>query len=226
MDNSIWKWLGFAVPLPIFFSLVLYLADLGNAPAFYCGSALGGLMVIFAIQAWAGFRAYYRQVEVDQYAIRASALANTSDVRRAEAMQSMHPQTAAILLQYEKTIWLIEEANIDDVCEWWLRADPRINARFVEWVLENSNEYTIMPQHNRISDKTFTWSKTVSDRVMYKLFCDLLVARRMLTAGYGVAPGSWVQPWNPRRVGKRFGILLSEPEPQVDAAADDVVEQG
>lgn len=203
------SWLVPAVLVPVVFSLALALNGFG-AQGSVCAMGLVGVMMILAVQGWAGFRAYYRQVEVDQLRARRDALTLSAEGQLAEAFAHMHPETARLVLNYQKTVWLIDECDVDDVCTWYLKADPRINARFVEWVLLNSNMYAIMPAHGRLNDKAFNWDRTVSDRLMYQAFCDVLIRRHMLTDPNGNQPGLWIEPWNPARVAKRFGLVLEE----------------
>jgi hypothetical protein len=215
-ELNMWKWLVPAGMVPLLGGAAMWLAEFGGGFV-YCSAALVGLMLILAMQGWAGFRAYFREVESVQFERKRRALAETPEARMAEALRGLHPQTVMMILNYQKSVWLIDAADVNGLCEWHLRDDPRVNARFMQWVLENSNDYSIMPAHGRISDKAFTWSKTVSDRDMYKALSDLLVRKGILTEAYGNQPGFWNQPWNPVRVGKRWGLMLGEEEEAVES---------
>ena len=186
---------------------------LGFESAPFCALPLWLGVVVLCVQAWKGYRAFYGQVEIDQLRARREALSISAETQWAASFQAMHPETARLVLNYSKTVWLIDECEVGDVCEWRLGADRRVNARFVVWLLRNSNPYSILPMHN-LSDKKHTWDRVVSDYVMYRAFCDVLVRRQMLTEAHGNQPGLWIEPWNPERAAKRFGVehLMDEDE--------------
>lgn len=210
-----WSWVVSAAGFAVCFGVLLWLR---SYDAVFCSGAVLVLMLVLAIQSFKSFSAYWRQVDVDQFRARREALALSAEVQLADKFSHMHPETARLVLNYNKTVWLIDECDVDDVCAWYLKADQRINSRFFVWVLENSNDYSIMPAHGNLSDKAFNWDRVVSDRLMFQAMCAVLVNRNMLTEAHGNQPGLWIEPWNPRRAAKRFGVehLLEE---EVEAEA-------
>lgn len=203
-----WSWLVPAFGVAVCLLLVAFLRESGQP--LYCQGAVGFLVFVLAVQTMRSHSAYWRQVEADIFRTKREALTLSAEGQMAEAFAHMHPDTARLVLAYQRTVWLIDECDVNEVCDWYLKADPRINARFVEWVLKNSNPYSIMPAHGRLNDNAFHWDRIVSDRLMYQAFCDVLVRRHMLTEASGNQPGLWIEPWNPERVAKRFGMTLWE----------------
>lgn len=207
MEARNWKWMLPGGGVFVFAVLGFYLIErLSEYPAYVAF----GLAAVLFIQATAGFKAYYRTLETDLFVRRQNALADTAENRMATAMSAMHPGTAQIFVEHTKITWLVDEMDENEVCEWWLKEDPRINARFVEWLLANSNDYSLMPQNRVLNDGAKNWSATVTDRLMYQCFVEVLKRRRMLTEAHGNQPGLWISPWTPRTVAKRFGIPYEE----------------
>lgn len=200
-------WMIPAMMLASCLSLLLWLNDQSWSGSLYCMGAVVMVMFVLAVQTWKAYAAFWGQVANDQFRARREAMSLTSEGRWAESFRGMHPETARLVLSYSKTVWLIDECEVGDVCEWRLAADQRINARFVVWVLQNSNPYSIYPMHGNLNDGKHTWDRVVSDRLMYQAFCAVLVRRQMLTDANGNQPGLWIEPWNPQRAAKRFGVL-------------------
>lgn len=217
-DLRVWKWLVPAAVLPVIFFMALVFNDVGSVYAGYCARGLVMLMPIFAVQAWAGFRAYYAEVETMQLETRRRALADTAEVRLFEASRHMHPQTVELLLKHRREVWRIREMGGDELYTLVLDADPRINHHFLEYVLSHSNFFSIMPKR-MLSDKakSFDPTKVVTDYEMYDALHALLERRGWLTAGFGNQPGAWIEPWNPELVGRRFGVTFDEEEVAAEA---------
>ncbi len=203
-----WNWVVASGLLAVCLCLAIWVQSIGQPV--YCSSGLWLMVVILTAQAWKLYAAFWRQVDADQFRVRREALSLSAEGQMAEAFSRMHPDTARLVLNYQKTVWLIDECETGDLCEWYLKVDQRVNARFVEWLLKNSNPYSIMPMHGNLNDKKHTWDRLVSDYMMYRAFCDVLVRRHMLTEPSGNQPGMWIEPWNPERAAKRFGVSLEE----------------
>jgi hypothetical protein len=212
-----WEWLAPAMLLAFCLPVLNWARESDLPGGAMCGMAVFLVMLLLAGQAVKLYASYWGGVEAERFRAHREALATTAENQWAMAFRGMHPETARLVLSYSKTVWLIDECDQKDVCEWYLKADQRINSRFVVWVLKNSNLYSIMPQHGNLSDKAFNWDRVVSDRLMFQAFCAVLERRQMLTAAHGNQPGLWIEPWNPERVAKRFGVehLLEEEEGEV-----------
>lgn len=201
-----WEWLLPASLLAFCLPVLSWLRDADLPGGEFCWGAVFLVMLLLAGQAVKLYASYWGGVEADRFRAHREALALTAENQWAEAFRSMHPETARMVLNYSKTVWLIDECDVNDLCEWRLASDQRINARFVVWVLQNSTPYSIMPQHGNLSDKAFNWDRVFSDRLMFQAFCAVLERRNMLTQAHGNQSGLWIEPWNPARVAKRFGV--------------------
>lgn len=220
-----WKWMVPGMAAPILLVLQLWINDLAksaNAEMLtWCGFATVPMIAILAVQAWAGFNAYYRQIEVDQLSARRNALATTAEIRLFEATKGMHPEAVKLLLKHRLTVWRIRETPIEELADWVLDADPRVHYRFVEFILTNSNFYNIYPK-NRLNDKARSFDPTgaVTDYEQYDAFVSLLQNRLMLTEAFGNQPGCWIEPWKPELVARRFGVTLEAEEKEDLTAVD------
>lgn len=224
-ELRIWKWLMPAMALPALFVVAVVLSDVGNDLAWTCAGGLVMLMPVLAVQAWAGFRAYYREVDVSQKETLRRALADSAEVRLFEYARLMHPETVRLLLKHRREVWRVRELKGEDLCTWVLDADPRVNVGFLEHVLKHSNFYSIMPKR-LLSDKahSFDHEGAVTDYEQYDALVALLMRRGWLTAGFGNQPGAWIEPWNPELVGRRFGIELYDDDPP--SGSGQVVDDG
>jgi hypothetical protein len=185
-----------------------------------CGYASVPIIFILAIQAWAGFRAYYRQIEVDQFAEKRRALADTPENRLAESLRGMHPTTVQMFFKNRMEKWRIKETDIEELVDWVLDADPRIHVRFLEHVLNHSTGWAIMAKRTLV-DKSYSFDSTrvVTDYEQYDALIMLLQRRGMLTEGYGNEPGQWIEPWLPELIARKFGIEVEKDEEQTSAVS-------
>ncbi len=209
-DLKIWNWMVPGMAAGLLFGLVLWLGSLGTETAGYCALALVPVMLVLVLQTVSGHRAYYRQVEVDQLSQKRTALADSAEVRLFEACRGMHPEAVRMLLKHRLEVWRIKEMPAQDLLLAVLDADPRITLPFLEYVLQHSNPFSIMPKR-LLSDKAHSFDPrgVVGDYEQYDALQALLERRGWLTAGYGNQPGQWIEPWNPDLVARRFGVDAS-----------------
>jgi len=227
-EPRVWKWM---VPSALMVAMMPAAAWVnmvaernGWAWMLWCSLFLVGTMPLFGIQAWAAFAAYYRHMEIDDYASKRNALSTTAETRLFEYARSMHPETVKLLLLQRKVIWRVKEAKPGEMADWVLDADPTVRVAFVEYVLENSTKVKMMPL-NMLSEGAYTFDpeKLVTDREQYHAFHKLLINRGMATEAFGNQPGQWIEPWNPDLVSARWGIRLeSWEESEVQAASGPV----
>lgn len=213
-DPRAWKWLVPAIvmvalaPLGIWINMV---AERDGWPwLMWCNCLVVGTMPILGVQAWAAFVAYFRHLEVEDFAERRNSMSTTAEVRLFEMARTMHPDTVGLLLAHRKMKWRIKEAKQSDLVDWVLDADPRIRVEFVEYLLEHSTQYAMMPI-NKLSDGAhhFDPDKLVTDYEQYRAYHRLLINRLIATEALGSQPGQWIEPWTPELVARQFGIELS-----------------
>ena len=211
-EMKAWKWMVPAMGAGVVLALQLWVVDV-HVRFYMCGYATVPMICILAIQAWAGFRAYYRQVEVDQFVEKRRALADTPEIRLAEALRGMHPSAVQMFFKNRMEKWRIKETDIDDLVDWVLDADARIHVRFLEHVLNHSTGWAIMAKRT-LSDKAHSFDpmRVVTDYEQYDALVALLQRRGMLTEGYGNEPGQWIEPWVPALVARKFGLEVDGEE--------------
>jgi hypothetical protein len=210
-EPRIWKWMVPALLSPCPLILQLWLNQAGIPELLLCSFATLPAVMILAIQAAAGFGAYYREIEVRQLVEKRNALATTPETRLLELGHLMHPETVRLLLANRQVAWMIPETPQDELVDFRLEADPRVRWTFVEYMLRNSNDYSLMPK-NRLGDKSYVFDKRklVTDYQQYDAFFRILLNRGIVTEAHGNQPGLFIEPWNPARVARQFGISLED----------------
>jgi hypothetical protein len=181
--------------------------------ALYCAGSLIFVVVLLIVQTISGYRAYYRQIEVDQLSQKRTALADTAEVRLAEFMRQMHPETVRLFLKHRLEVWRVREMAGNELVTWVLDADPRINHEFVEYVLRHSNFYNLMPKR-LFNDKSYKFDPmgVVTDYEQYDALVALMQRRGWITDGHGNQPPVWIEPWKPELAARRFGLDISAEE--------------
>jgi hypothetical protein len=214
-DPRVWKWLVPAVGAVALVPLGMWINMIASRDGWpwllWCNCLVVGMMPLLGIQAWAAFTAYYRHLDVEDFSQRRAALSTTAEVRLFEMARTMHPDTVGLLLAHRKMKWRIKEAKQSDLVDWVLDADPRIRVEFVEYLLEHSTPYAMMPI-SRLSDGAYHFDpdKQVTDYQQYRAFHTILINRMMATESLGSQPGQWIEPWTRELVARQFGIGLAE----------------
>lgn len=223
-EPRIWKWMvpGMAMVAMIPLSGWMNMVAERNSWSWmlWCPFFLIGTMPLLGIQAWAAFSAYFRHLDIEDYASKRNSLATTAETRLFEYARTMHPETVKLLLLQRKVIWRVKEAKPGEMADWVLDADPSVRVAFVEYVLENSTKVKMMPL-NLLSEGAYTFDpeKLVTDREQYHALHKLLINRGMATEAFGNQPGQWIEPWNPELVAARWGIRLESWEDETPPPA-------
>jgi hypothetical protein len=222
-ELKIWNWMLPGMAAGILLGLAAWMSRSQSEMAFYCAGSLLFIAVILLVQASSGYRAFYRQIEVDQLSQKRTALADTAEVRLAEFMRQMHPETVRLFLKHRLEVWRVREMKGHELVTWVLDADPRINHEFVEYVLRHSNFYNVMPKR-LFSDKAYSFDPmgVVTDYEQYDALIALMQRRGWVTEGYGNQPPVWIEPWKPELAARRFGLDISaeEDEQSVDGSLE------
>lgn len=212
-ELKIWNWLVPGIVAGLLLGLAMWLMASGMSMALYCAGSLIFVVVLLIVQTISGYRAYYRQIEVDQFSQKRTALADTPEVRLAEFMRQMHPETVRLFLKHRLEVWRVREMAGNELVTWVLDADPRINHEFAEYVLRHSNFYNLMPKR-MLSDKSYSFDPmgVVTDYEQYDALVALMQGRGWITDGHGNQPPVWIEPWKPELAARRFGLDISAEE--------------
>lgn len=218
MRENMWSWMAPAMGAGGVFVLAVWISRSPVDLAQYCAGSLALVMLVLILQGMAGFRAYYRGIETAQFEARRRAQADTAEVRLFDACRGMHPEAVRLLFKHRLEVWRIREMPAPELLLAVLDADPRITLNFLEYVLEHSNPFALMPKR-MLSDKAHSFDPrgVVTDYEQYDALHALLERRDWLTAGFGNQPGQWIEPMNPELVARRFGITFER-----EAAAEAV----
>jgi hypothetical protein len=212
-DLRMMNWMLPGVVAGLLLGLATWMSRSTLEMASYCAGSLLFAALILLVQAFSGYRAFYRQIEVDQFSQKRTALADTAEVRLAEFMRGMHPETVRLFLKHRLEVWRVREMGANELVTWVLDADPRVNWTFVEHVLRNSNPYNVMAKRF-LNDKAHSFDplKVVTDYEMYDALVELLQRRGWVTEGHGGMPPVWIEPWKPELVARKFGLDVFDVE--------------
>lgn len=212
-ELKLFNWLIPGVLAGFMLGFALWLSQSELDMALYCAGSFFFVAVLLLVQAFSGYRAFYRQVEVDQFSQKRTALADTAEVRLAEFMRGMHPETVRLFLKHRLEVWRIREMRGEELYTMVLDADPRINLKFLDHVMKRSNPYSLMPKR-LLSDKAHSFDPmgVVTDYEQYDALAALLQRRGWVTEGHGGQPPMWIEPWKPEIVALRFGLTVFEEE--------------
>lgn len=223
-DLKMWNWLAPGIIAGFLLGIAMWLVASSLPMGSYCAGSLMFAVILLIVQTISGYRAYYHQIETDQYVARRNAMANTAEVKKFEYSQQMHPEALRLLLRHNVEVWRIMEMPANEILLPVLDADPRITLPFIEHVLRNSNTYYIMANRG-LSDKAHTFDprRLFTDYEQYKALHTLLEGRGWLTTAFGNQPGQWIEPWKPELVARRFGVnILTEEEEQSEEKSVEV----
>jgi hypothetical protein len=206
-ELKMWNWLAPGIVAGLLLGLAMFFGGSDVTGAEYCAGALVFVVVLLFVQTISGYRAFYRQIEVNQFSQKRTALADTSEVRLAEFMRQMHPETVRLFMKHRLEVWRIKEMRGEELFTLVLDADPRINMKFLEYVLRHSNPYALMPKRV-LNDKAKTFDPlgVVTDYEQYDALASLMMRRGWVTDGFGGQPPVWIEPWRPELVARRFGL--------------------
>lgn len=185
----------------------------------WCNYAVFGAMPILALQAFAGFRAYYRRLAVDDFVAKRQAEIMTPQIRLAETMKQMHPAAINILSMYGRSTWMLmpgAKADKDDAI--WILYGTQVTSSFIVDFLKSSTVTACVPMYKFANDGAKLHaphnmrSSWCSDREQYSQFVNYLFGRGIVTMAHGNLPAEFIAPWNPENVARSFGFELYEEE--------------
>jgi len=207
-----WKWMVPGLLVPLLFVLQMWINDYAGRAGLpfllWCGCFTVPAMFIFAVQAAAGFRAYYRRLETDDLVARQRALNTTQATQIAEALRSLHPEAVRVLNRFGvRTQWQVkidaERGGRD-----WILLGTNVHFGFIEYVLDNSTTSALFPM-NQFSEGSRQWDPDglIEDREQYREFEGWLVSRLMVTRPYGNRVAQFLNPWTPELVKEVMGLV-------------------
>jgi hypothetical protein len=219
-EMKTWKWLVPAGLVPVIFSMVLMLWRIGNETSMYCASGLVGLMAIFAVQGWAGFRAYYRQIEVDQAERRKRIATTDTTTVRLESSRGVSPEVVRLILNEQHRVWMLRNGNQVHMPHSVLYHAPAVTDFFLEYFLKSSSERVVMPKRLLVEGRKNRFDPwgVVDEYEMYDQLVALLASQGKIVKYSEFENYQWVTPWTPKLVADDYGLVLDDEE---DAPHDD-----
>jgi hypothetical protein len=164
----------------------------------------GILLVATLVNLWLYASSHAADIYADIQAVRNS----TPEVRMFEAAKGMHPQAVEALLIHRRAIWRIKYVPLKDVADWILDEAPTVHGGFLDFVLDHSNSFSVMPKHGILSQgsKQFDPEGMIEDYQQYDDLILLLQQKLICTQALGNQPPKWIPPWNQDLVRHRFGL--------------------
>lgn len=171
--------------------------------AFVPYGAAGVLFIAFLVNVWAYIAEHWATV----YAEIRVANNSTPEVRMFEAAKGMHPEAVKALLVHRRNVWRIKYVALRDVADWIMDEAPTVHAGFVDFVLEHSNDVSLMPKRFLVQGSTkYDPDGLVTDYQQYDDLLFLLQQKMMVTQAYGNQSPHLLPPWTVALLQKRFGL--------------------
>jgi len=200
-----WKWIVPSTLVPVMYLLWYWMMlngwdTLAILPASWS--------IIFLIAALINLVIYGYEQFGDKYADIRAVTHATPEVRMFEAAKGMHPDAVKALLVHRRSVWRIKYIPSRDVVDWIFDEIPNVHAGFVDYVLDNSNNVTVMAKRGRLSEGSMQFDPEglVSDYDQYDALIGYLKVHLMCTDAYGSSAPKWLPPWNVDLVRHRFGL--------------------
>jgi len=166
-----------------------------------------GLAAVLFIAALVNVWAYVAEHWADVYANIRTANNSTPEVRMFEAAKTMHPETVKALLMHRRTAWRIKYVALKDVTDWILDEAQTVHAGFVDFVLEHSNDVSLMPKRFLAEGSTkYDPDGLITDYQQYDDLLFLMQQKLMCTQAFGNQPPHLLPPWTVGLLQKRFGL--------------------
>jgi len=204
-ESRNWKWMVPAALIPVMIVAWNWVMDKGWVDFGLIPLAIG---LILLIASAVNLYLYIYEHSADIFAEYQLARNSTPEVRMFEAAKGMHPDAVQALLIHRRAIWRIKYVPFRDVADWILDEAPSVHAGFIDFVLDHSNAFSVMAQHDilRQGSKQFDPNGLIEDRQQYADFILLMQQKLMCTEALGNQPPKWIPPWNPDLVRHRFGL--------------------
>ncbi|MCI0551487.1 MAG: hypothetical protein L0287_11065 [Anaerolineae bacterium] len=203
-ESRNWKWMVPASLIAVMIWLWEWMMEKGWETLAMVPIAVTAILFIAAVM---NFALYLYEHYSDMYVTVQHARNSTPEVRMFEAARGMHPDAVQALLIHRRALWRIKYIPIKDVADWILDEAPTVHAGFVDFVLDHSNNSSVMPK-GLLSEgsKQFDPEGIVLDRDQYDDFILLMQQKLMCTEALGNQPPKWLLPWNVDLVRHRFGL--------------------
>lgn len=165
------------------------------------------LCLVFGIAFIVNLYLYVAQHHADIFADVQVARNSTAEVRMFEAARGMHPEAVKALLVHRRTIWRIKYVPLKDVTDWIMDEAPTVHAGFVDFVLDHSNDVSLMPKRFLSDGSTqFDPEGIVLDYQQYDDLLFVLQQKLMVTQAFGNQSPHLLPPWTVQLLRKRFGL--------------------
>jgi len=223
VEPRVWKWLGPAGAMVALVPLAAWINLIAERNVWdwlvWCNCLVVGLMPFLGLQVWAGFVAYYRRLDVDDFVTRRRAEVLTPQNILAESMKQMHPHAIDILAMYGRSTWmLIPGASPKKDEAMWILYGTQVTSAFIYEFLRTSTTTACVPMYKFANDGAKLYAPVgmkdswCSDREQYKQFVEYLFGVSRVTQAHGNLPAEFIAPWNPENVARAMGFELWDEE--------------
>ena len=199
------RWVWFSIIAAVFFGAAWSAKDAGWVVV---SSVLGLVMIVFFVAALAEFLTRYGEIHSVIYQRNQQARYTTSVVMIAEAIRSLHPESAKLLNRFTaRAVWDVK-IDMDKRERDVMLRGTNIHLGFVEFVLNNSANGKLYPRW-KFSEGSFEWDpyKQVTDRAQHDEFELWLSSRLIVVRAYDNAPAVILPPWTPELIKEAIGIV-------------------
>lgn len=211
-----WNWLVPAIVAGMLFALVLWLWSLPGEFAGYCAGGAVLVVLFLSLQAISGYRAFFRDIYVEQTERlkRAQTLSELSV--RLEAARGVHPEIVKAFLAEQNRVWALKQGDAPRqiIPHSVLYHAPEVTDIFVEYFLKSSTDVSVMPKRLLVEGRKNRFDPwgLVDEYTMYDRLVALL-ARQGKLIKYSEYDGyTWAAGWSPKLVADEFAMVMEEDE--------------
>lgn len=209
-----WSWLVPAVFVGLLFGLVLWLGTLPMPEVQYCAGGLVVVMLVLVVQAVSGYRAYFREIHVEQMERLKRAESLTALSMKLESARGVHPDVVKAFMSEENRVWALRHGNraLKMIPHSVLYRAPEVTDLFVDYFIKSSSDLALMPKRllvegrkNRFDPWGLVDEYTMYDRLVALLASEGKIIKYSEFEGY-----TWAPPWTRKMVAEDFALVWEE----------------
>lgn len=209
-----WSWILPGLGVGLLFALILLLGNGAGEASRYCAGGLVVMMFVLVVQTISGYRAFYREIHVDQLERMRRAESITPLSTRLESARGVAPEVVKLFMAEQNRVWALRHGNqaAGMVPHSVLYHAPNVTDIFVKYFLESSSDVAVMPKRVLVEGRKNRFDPwgAVDEYRMYDEFVGLLASQGRIIR-YGESDAYvWAPPWTRKMVAEDFALEWEE----------------
>lgn len=209
-----WTWMVPAMGAGLLFGLVMWMGASPMREAQYCAGALALVMLVLVVQGVSGYRAFYREVHVDQTERLKRAQSMTALSVRLESARGVHPEVVKAFMSEENRVWALRHGNraLKMIPHSVLYRAPEVTDIFVDYFIKSSSDVAVMPKRLLVEGRKNRFDPwgLVDEYTMYDRLVALLASEGKIIKYSDFEIYSWAHPWTRQMVAEDFALVWEE----------------